>query len=91
VAEYGGKIIGSVHSVPLSIKLFDETLYVNLGGDVAVDPEYRKFGYEGRVLAEINESRRRSGVQYLYNITGNPIVIHLFQLSMRRTRSLRFS
>jgi predicted N-acetyltransferase YhbS len=81
VAEYSGNIVGSVHSVPLSIKLFDETLSVNLGGDVAVDPEYRKLGIWQKILAEINESRRRSGVQYLYNITGNPIVIHLFEKS----------
>ncbi|MFQ6077489.1 MAG: GNAT family N-acetyltransferase, partial [Candidatus Bathyarchaeia archaeon] len=41
VAESDGRIIGCHHSIPVHIKVGDETLFCTTGADLAVHPGYR--------------------------------------------------
>ena len=79
VAFAGPRIVGAIHSVPVKIKLFDKTHLGNLGGDVAVQTDYRKLGVWKAILQKANEIRRVKNVEWLYNVTANPIIIDTFK------------
>jgi len=79
VIEEDNVIVAVVHSVPNILKLYSDEVPACLGGDVAVHPNYRKKGYWEKTLDATNEARVAFGVQYLYNVTGNPIVFNFFK------------
>jgi GNAT superfamily N-acetyltransferase len=81
VTKIGDRIIGCGHSVPQEIKIKDNVHLFCLGGDVAVHPDFRRLGIRNRNLELSTKLRRESGSAFILAITGNPIVIDMFERS----------
>jgi N-acetylglutamate synthase-like GNAT family acetyltransferase len=79
VAGSENKLIGCAHSVISRIKLYEDVFLCSLGGDVAVDSEYRQQGLWKEMLKQIKNNRIKAGIKYNYLITKNPAVISHFK------------
>ncbi len=80
-AENGDKILGVGHTIPMKIKIRDKIILGGLGGDVAVLKEFRRRGIRNRNLNVHKELRVKKGLNFKYSITGNPIVVDMFERS----------
>jgi GNAT superfamily N-acetyltransferase len=71
----GEILIGCYHWIPNRVKSGDEFLLCNLGADLAVHPNFRRKGV-WRKMSSLNSKRaREEGIEFIYWISGNPIVI----------------
>ena len=79
VSEIDEKIVGAIHTVPQLININGKTYLCSLGGDAAVHPHYRRLGIQKKNLKIITSVRKRNGFYINYAITGNPIIINMFE------------
>lgn len=80
-AEKGDMILGVGHTVPMRIKIHDKIILGGLGGDVAVLKEFRRIGIRNRTLVVHRKLRVEKGLKFTCAITGNPIVVDMFERS----------
>ena len=73
VAEDDDNIVGTMATLPLLFNLFGEEVKAGIGCDVAVHPDYRRQGIRNRMLELAPTQRNAAGLDFIYNITRNPI------------------
>lgn len=74
VRKSDNKIIGCYHGVDLNVKIGDEILNFNNGGDVAVHQDFRRMGMYKKMNEYITELRWNAGIKIIFWSTGNPIL-----------------
>ena len=84
IAESGDLIIGSNHSFPLTLKLFDEVYMGSQSTDLATHPDYRNMGVYRSISDFKTELYKKRNYAFSYAITSNPIV---FDTAMKMGRN----
>jgi len=72
------EVIGCVHASPRNVKVRDESALCIIGADLVVHPEYRGMGITKYIDIEIKSFDDEFGIDFCYFITGNPVVLKLF-------------
>lgn len=86
IAEADGKIIAFDHTQINLVKIKEYIHLCSLGGDAVVHPEYRGMGIHRKNSENSRQIRRDAGLIFGHSITGNPILIKMFERSETRRR-----
>jgi len=75
VGIHNNKKISCLHEIPLKIKIGDKFELCNYAANLAVHPDFRKIGVSNKMIELMIELRKKAGIQYVYFVSRNPIVI----------------
>jgi len=87
VGELEGEIIACRHDQPIKLKIGDETLFCNLGSDLAVHKDHRRKGYANSLSMLSRESKERYGYDFSYFVSSNPMWVQRLE---KRQRAANF-
>ena len=85
VGELAGEIVACRHDQPIKLKIGDETLFCNLGSDLAVHPDHRRKGYSKCLSTLSRESKQRYGYAFSYFVSSNPMWVQRLEKRQRAT------
>jgi ribosomal protein S18 acetylase RimI-like enzyme len=74
VSEYKNQIIGVSCGFYRDVKVGDNTYLTQIGGDLAVHPDYRRMGISNDMTKVKEKIQIRDGVELFSGITTNPII-----------------
>jgi hypothetical protein len=78
VCVHNGCIVGSLQSMPRSIRIAGSSLLGSYGVDFAVHPDYKKKGISTKLNLITDDLLKDTGVAFSYAIVGNPILIEAY-------------
>jgi GNAT superfamily N-acetyltransferase len=85
IGEFAGEIVACRHDQPIRLKIGDETLFCNLGSDLAVHPDHRRKGYSHSLSMLSRESKERYGYDFSYFVSSNPMWVQRLEKRERAT------
>ena len=78
VCVHNERIVGSLQSIPRSIRIGEASLPGSYGVDFAVHPDYKRRGISTRLNTITDGLLKDSGVAFSYAIVGNPILVKAY-------------
>ena len=85
IGELEGEIVACRHDQPIRLKIGDETLFCNLGSDLAVHREHRRKGYANSLSKLSRESKERFGYEFSFFVSSNPMWVQRLEKRQRAT------